>query len=135
MKVTQEPDTINDRIVLWVAAATVSVTVLGVLIAWGLLEWNVSQLPDQAQPVSARTKDTRAEVNAIEFTLFDREFEPPQKFEEPKRLDEYGFVDRKSGVVHIPIRRAMQLYLEQQKQQTPRSANDPPKPEPEKDQK
>ena len=114
MKVTQEPDRVNQKAVLIVAAAAAAVTVIGVLIAWGLLEWNVASLPMRSAPVSARDFSAPEEVNATEMTLFKSLDGRRRTLEAPERLQSYGFVDREAGRIHIPIRRAMQLYIEQQ---------------------
>jgi len=123
MKVTQEPDHVNQRVVLIVAAAATALTVIGVLIAWGLLQWNVANLSTPAEPVSARDLRVPEEVNATEMTLFDSLEGRSRRLEAPERLESYGFVDREQGRVHVPIRRAMQLYVEQQN-----AAQEPQKP-------
>jgi hypothetical protein len=45
---------------------------------------------------------------------------------EEKRLDSYGWVDQKAGIVHIPIARAMQLVAERGLNTTPKAGVAPP---------
>ena len=49
------------------------------------------------------------QVGAIELKAFET---PPSLARDRKQLHEFGWVDRKRGVVHVPIDLAMELYLE-----------------------
>ena len=114
MKIAQEPDRVDQRVVLIVAASAVLVTVAGVLIAWGVLRWSSADLSAHVGQVSARSFSVPKEVSDTEMTLFDSLDGRRPASRLPARLQSYGFVDRDRERVHVPIQHAMQLYLEQQ---------------------
>jgi hypothetical protein len=50
------------------------------------------------------------------------------RMQEERRLHTYGWIDQSSGVMHIPIDRAMQLLVQRQLPTTPRVGSVPPSP-------
>lgn len=50
----------------------------------------------------------------------------PFREAEEKQLNSYGWMDEKSGVIHIPIQRAMQLVAERGLNTTPKAGEVPP---------
>ena len=63
--------------------------------------------------------DAPDEVNHIEMTLFKNELTAPDlRTQALQRLRSYGYVDRQRQIVHIPIERAFDLYLERQRRGT-----------------
>jgi hypothetical protein len=70
--------------------------------------------PDEIKkfPEPRLEKNERVEIN--DFRL-----------QEEQRLNSYGWVDEKAGVIHIPIDRAMQLLAQQGLPTTPRAGTVP----------
>ena len=60
----------------------------------------------------------QAEIGIVDQVPFDvtRAAEAYRK-EEIERLSSWGWIDRKQGTVHMPIDRAMELVVQQQKEQ------------------
>jgi hypothetical protein len=55
----------------------------------------------------------RPEIGIVNQRLFVNDLRAEQeRLEQTRRLHSYGWVDRKSGVIHIPIERAMELFVE-----------------------
>lgn len=132
MKVVQEGDRLDPRLVLLVGATAVLLTVVAVIVAWLLLGWNLAAVHTKGRH-SARSRHVTEEVSAMERSLFSKRVETMRQLSEPARLRQYGYVDRASGTVHIPIRRAMHLYVRQQASmapETPNPGSDPQRAEP-----
>ncbi len=64
--------------------------------------------PPPAPPEAGKAKIGIVEQRLFENTITGEEWLREQR----RRLDGYGWVDRKAGVVHIPIDRAMDLELQ-----------------------
>lgn len=111
MKITQEPDRFNNRVVSLVAAVTIAVTVAGVLIAWGLLRLSTDPSGVAGIRSAGRAQNTPSQVSSIDLTLFRRET-PPQGVVSHPRLRTYGFVEKEEGIIHVPLEQAMRLYLQ-----------------------
>lgn len=122
--VRQAPDLVPTRAIVIVAVLVVLVTMLASLVpAWMLARRNELHLdaPRRAAlaPVAPR------EIDLVDQTLLEsRDATLSARAKQQRRLEEYGFVDRANGIVHIPIERAMELFLQEQAR-SPRSA-DPP---------
>ena len=114
MKVVQEEDLVPGKRIMAVLAAVLVITAGGVLSAWLIGDCRSEDLGPGpvATPLEGMTKIPE-EVNAMELVLFD---EPApayvQRALEEQRMRTYGWVSREAGVIHIPIERAMELYLD-----------------------
>lgn len=124
MRVAQEPDQVNPRVIVIVAALTVVATAAGTWAAWLLQKQGERAIGVSAsESVVARWGHPPEEQNAIEMSLFgrgsrplretDTQSPPPRAADSvpTARLGTYGWADRAEGTVHIPIDRAMLLYL------------------------
>ncbi len=68
-------------------------------------------LPEGPPPAPAEIG--RAKIGLLEQQPFERTRTGPEwKAEQRRRLDGYGWVDRKEGVAHIPVDRAMDLVVQ-----------------------
>jgi len=91
--------------------AAAALIVLGVLFA-GAAAWMVSTRSGTDRAGPNQPSDVRVEgpqlqsAPRVELAAFQRE--------KRARLENYGWVDRDAGRVHIPIGRAMQLMAERQ---------------------
>lgn len=124
MRVAQEPDQVNPRVIVIVAALAVVATAAGTWGAWLLQKQGERAIGVSAsESVVARWGHPPEEQNAIEMSLFGRSSHPVRETEAhgpppgaagsapTERLGSYGWSDRAKGTVHIPIDRAMLLYL------------------------
>lgn len=112
MRVTQEPDVIADRVILTVVVVSIAVTAVGVGVAWALHEPKPS-VAGREDTAVMKPQVVPAEVNAMETTFFNERVNvPPPRWGGAKALESYGWVDRDRGLVHIPINRAIELWLE-----------------------
>ncbi len=105
----EERDT-NIRAILWFAAGLVA-TLVAVLL---LTKWMFHAFPEPqgeaglpSAQIAAQSvpPEPRLQVNAPEDLKNMRE-------REDRALDSYGWVDRESGIVRIPIQRAIDLLAE-----------------------
>lgn len=117
MRIAQEPDRVDARVIVIVAVCTVAVIALGVLFARQVRD----SVPDvtQAALQSGRWGRPPEEVNAAELTLFSRiRPEPPEVGARPAearpaapREHAYAWSDRERGLVRVPLNVAKELYL------------------------
>lgn len=98
----------------WTVAGIVAACALGFLISWGLYVLFVAQAEAAAPPPSPI-----AEANERQLPPAPQlQAGPEREYEEMQRelrahLEGYGWVDEASGVVRIPIDRAIELMLEE----------------------
>lgn len=117
MKVSQERDQLPHRTLTGVGVGLVAATAVFVLVAWLLLRCTES--PGLAPP--ARDQPPPDEVNRMELTLFDTLPRPLSAYAVKRVwLRSYGWIDRDRGLVHIPIERAIELYLEREPEEARR---------------
>jgi hypothetical protein len=113
-EVRQEEDTVPGRALVWVGLSAILVAVLAVVVSTALLgrsgqaklgggpAGRVEEHGDVAPPA----------IGLIEQTLIEHEERGLlQRRVEEARLGSYGWVDRGRGVAHIPIERAMALFV------------------------
>ena len=91
MRIAQEVDSVNGRVIIAIAAATVAITALGVFVAWLLAPPRVGPAP-AAEHQGQRWGRPPDEVNALEMAQFPRRM--PRALPPAPRLHEYGWVDR-----------------------------------------
>jgi hypothetical protein len=110
--VGHEHSDVNIRTVLLAAVALVTVTAVVMVIVWGVFRVlahqaaaNDPQLSPLAIPTGQLPPEPRLQTN---------EYAGLKKFRETetKTLEEYGWVDQKAGVAHMPIEEAKKLLLE-----------------------
>lgn len=125
MKIAQEEDRVPGRRILIAMAVSLVLSALGVLCAWGLA---VSEpgVPRVSAPSDIHPLVPLPAAKDIEQARRELFAERPlgADLRAPKelRLQRYGWVDERAGVIHIPIARAMELYVQARGQQRPPSA-------------
>lgn len=131
MKVTQEGDHVPGGRVIAVTIGLIVAIAIGVLAAWLVEACRAQELEadrDQdmflgpvpgVRPGPAAEQRIPAEVHGMELGLFD-DYAPglTQRTRARQRLESYGWVDREAGLVRIPVERAMELYLQQHREET-----------------
>ncbi len=88
----------------------------------------------QANPLVTRAQTDRRQVSPDEIKQFpqprleinEREEIKDFRLKEEETLNSYGWVDQKSGVIHIPIERAMELIAQRGLPTTPKAGMIPP---------
>lgn len=124
MRVVQEPDVVSPRAIVIVAALGTLVTAAGVWGAWQLQKQTERSLGVSAsESIVARWGHPPEEQNGVEMSLFGSRSGPIREAKEhapappsrahgaEQRLHAYGWSDRARGTVHIPIDRALLLYV------------------------
>ena len=105
----QEPDVVSSRAVLAVLAGTLCATAIGIAVAWLL----AGDAPGGGASEPGEPPGHPSEVSAMETTPFAVR---AQGLEDRARatgwLESYGWIDRRAGLVHIPIERAIDLYIQ-----------------------
>jgi hypothetical protein len=109
MKISQEGDYVPGRRVITVTVVAIVISVVGILGAWLILNTTA----EQAQPALRGTHEPMVkQIDDMDGWLFVERGEVAGRRGAIQRLNSYGWVDEQNRVVHIPIRRAMELYLE-----------------------
>lgn len=107
-RVEQEPDVIRGRWLVAIAALSVAIGALCVLVA-RLLN---PLAPDQAAPRAAM--GAAFQPGTPERSLIERSARGlALRAEQQSKLRQYGWVDRDAGLARIPIERAIDLRVEQ----------------------
>lgn len=112
MRPIQEPDVVDRSAIVAAAGLLIAATAAGAFVAAELQ--GCTHDARGGRPFSGSAElDPPREVNGIEMTLFDPRA-PGTARPSPASpdLDRYGWVDRESEVVHIPIERAMDVYID-----------------------
>lgn len=115
MIIQQEEDRVPRSGILMVLAAVLGITALCVLVAWLIDDCRTDALgPRAARTALERAPSIPEDIHEIELILFDRPAPGLVDRElQEQRLHTYGWVSREDEVVHLPIDRAMQLYLDE----------------------
>ena len=95
-----------------------SILIFAVATVWSTHILNVTRAEMQpGGPPPIPKQVDQYEVGIVNLRVFAMDQRAAQKrLEQIERLRSYGWVDRESGVAHIPIEEAMKMYLaEQQK--------------------
>jgi hypothetical protein len=84
--------------------------------------WSVSILHGKQQEMNPSGRVAlpaelgQEEIGIVDQVPFDlNRWVHKYKQEQDQRLDSYGWVDRKAGTIHVPIDRAMELLVQEQK--------------------
>ncbi len=106
----QEPDRLPAKTILYVVGVTSAVMLAMSLLAWRMLAQDESDL----RPAGFAADENMGRphrVQGVHQGIFDLESTATQ-LGEPKReaLRTYGWIDRPTGTVRIPIERAMELF-------------------------
>lgn len=117
--VEQEPDVLPNRAISMVLLVTIVISLACGFIAWLILESREAVLRPSGNWVEmtyGKPGEGRSEVLAIEQSLFRGEIVPGETLRllQRKIQSSYGWADEKQELVHIPVERAMELYLKGQ---------------------
>ena len=117
------------RYILIFAAGLALAVVAGFLVSWGTLVYFKNH-QDYAPPKSAISAGRVLPPPGVPQLQAHPDIDLQEYLKEQRRmLDSYGWVDRKNGVVRIPIQRAMAILLQQglpaRNSKTPKGAVQP----------
>ncbi len=121
MRVTQEPEGLHPQRVALGGLVLGVLSAVSIGVAWFVL----TPTPGALERGSPRPAATFGEPAHIETSLFSPGTMPSSQTAARVRLGQYGWVNRAAGVVHVPIERAMELYLHQADASAPRAAPEP----------
>ena len=105
----RDADVIN---LFMIAGLLILMLVISLLICWGVLHhFNREQTAEQRPAIAPMARET---VAFPQPRLLVRPRAEREKFQkgDQAQLETYGWVDRRTGLVRIPIARAMQLLVE-----------------------
>lgn len=98
--------------VVWSTVGLAVVCVIGMLITWGMQGYFAARA-DVAQPSPIpEANESRLPEGPLLQRAPEAELEA-MRHEMAERLDGYGWVDKATGVAHIPIDEAMDLLVQQ----------------------
>lgn len=112
MKVTQEADHIDRRMPLAIAAVTLACIALSVVFTLAVRRHAEQQLVRAELGSARRPPAGESWIDEQPAWLFARHEVPASTRGVPPELIHYGWEDRGQGLVHIPIDRAKQLFVE-----------------------
>lgn len=117
MRVEQQEDEIRAAPVLTVLLVVIAVVVGSV--AWVAIGLHGAARSRHPEGYTERNLYPPKEVNSMPMQVFrDKPGLGLQlRMKHEHAIDSYGWVNRKAGVVHIPIGKAMDLYLSRRSQQ------------------
>jgi hypothetical protein len=107
-------DGVNLRLIVMVGVVSLLVFIASAIIAWWILRED--NLKYQARGVAPEVKGLakQAEVGIVDLVPFDADHRL-EKWQKgmTKALNSYGWVDRKKGLIHIPIDEAIKDVIRQ----------------------
>jgi len=110
--VRAEEDRISSRRIVAVGIASLVIFFLASLAATRMMVRDrAALLPEGPPPAPAEVG--QAKIGIVEQQLFERARTGPEwKAEQLRRLDGWGWVDRREGLARIPVDRAMDLVVQ-----------------------
>ncbi|MEW6272683.1 MAG: hypothetical protein AB1689_25670 [Thermodesulfobacteriota bacterium] len=118
-----EVDTVRARVLRFTVIGVTSLIAIGVLVVWLVEPWLVGRQRDEYPPANPLAKTYgRSEPPAPRLQVDPKLDIYEHRRAEERLLSTYGWVDRKAGVVRIPIERAIDLLAQ-------RAGDVPPRPE------
>jgi hypothetical protein len=123
VNIKQEPDYLDPRVAIGIVMVGVLGLVLGAILTLAIraYAWQgvaVSEQPGRRPPLE------KPELAGQQAWLFDRHLPQSELRSRPPALSGYGWVDRQSGLVRIPIERAKSLYVERAASAEPQKLGD-----------
>jgi hypothetical protein len=107
-------DGVNISKMVIVGVASLVVFALSAVVAWWVLVHDEGELRARGVAPMVRGLATKEEIGIIDYVPFDGDHRLERwRAEKDKALRSYGWVDRKKGVVHIPIDEAMKEVVRQ----------------------
>jgi hypothetical protein len=108
--VSHEPSDIERGPLLLSMAVVVFVIILCLIVAYALTRAERGRVAMGTNP--AWYLNQRSDVSQVELQVFADETDAERASRVGKvKLQSYGWVNRKQGIVHVPVDVAMQLYL------------------------
>jgi hypothetical protein len=107
-------DGVNLKLIVMVGVVSLVVFIASAIIAWWILKQDTDKYVARGVAPEVRGLAKREEVGIIDFVPFDAD-QRLEKWQQKttKALTSYGWVDRKNGVIHIPIDEAIKDVVRQ----------------------
>ena len=116
----QQPGDLEDknlpyRKIIAVGVASIIIFALGIVWSTALLQTATKEMHPVGPPPIPPGVD-QYEVGIVNQRLFSLDQRAAEKrLQQMRRLNTYGWLDRQSGVVHVPIDVAMDMLVQEQK--------------------
>ncbi|HEU4385063.1 MAG TPA: hypothetical protein VFR85_16385 [Anaeromyxobacteraceae bacterium] len=110
-KVRAEPDVLDTPRLLAIAVGTlVLFLVASLATGWGMEWWRGRLLPEGPPPLPAEVG--QGKIGMVEQRLFENTRTGEDWLaDQRRRLQSYGWVDRKAGIIHVPVEQGMERVL------------------------
>ena len=112
----QAEESIRWDLVVGVGVGAIVLFTIATLIAWRFMVHRENELQIGSGPLPIPRQVGQAEIGIVDQVPFDvtRAFQT-YRDERNARLESWGWVDRKAGVVHMPIEEAMERVVKEAK--------------------
>jgi hypothetical protein len=110
----QEPEHFHGPRITVIGIVTLVIFALAVV--WAASIWKERTRDNQPTVPEQPHELGNAEIGLVDQVPFEQNFEAPElRIRKLQQLESYGWVNRAAGKVHVPIERAFELVLAEQK--------------------
>jgi hypothetical protein len=113
----QDVEKLPTKAIVFVLAAALTVFGIGLWLANKERVGGIDRLHGEFGEAEHPPSVGRPEIGIVDQELFETEVRSQTyKLEASKKLHTYGWVDRPAGIIHIPVEKAMEMVLAEQRQ-------------------
>jgi hypothetical protein len=107
-------DGVNLKLIVMVGVVSLVVFVASAVIAWWILKQDTDKYAARGVAPEMRGLGKKEEIGIIDYVPFDSDFRLERWTQQKaKALGSYGWVDKKKGIIHIPIDEAIKDVVRQ----------------------
>jgi hypothetical protein len=118
--ITENPNTayehkdVNVKSIAWFGVGLLTLTIVAMVLVWGLLTSLNNSRTDATSPSALMVPpEPRLQPNPVDQSISQAEHLQRETARQEKLLNSYGWVDKETGMVHMPIDEAMKLTVEE----------------------
>jgi hypothetical protein len=107
-------DDVNIKKIIGVGVVSLVIFALSAVVAWVILRRDEAELQKRGVAPLVTGLARTQEIGIIDYVPFDADSRLERwRAEKAKALGSYGWVDRKKGIIHIPVEEAMKELIRQ----------------------
>jgi hypothetical protein len=106
-----EPKDLNIKAIVWFGAGLLAVIVVSMVLVWGMMGSMDGSTPTSPAALAV-PPEPRLQPNPIDQTTSPMDLLHREMSNQEGWLNSYGWVDKESGIAHMPIDEAMKLTVE-----------------------
>jgi hypothetical protein len=107
-------DDVNISQIIWIGVVSLAIFALSAVAAHIILRGDEAQLQKRGVAPLVRGLAKKHEIGIIDYVPFDSDARLDRwRAEKTKALNSYGWVDRKKGLIHVPVEEAMKEVVRQ----------------------